>query len=214
MRESTTPLELGDVLRMQSAGAQVIDVRDGPDFAGAHLRGTINIGLRGKYATWCGTLLDRMRPIVVIAESGDQEEAIMRLGRIGLDQVAGYLAGGMQALEARPDLIETTPRITAPALADRLAGGEEPLVVDVRAAKERATTGFVAGSINIPLSRLNDSLAELPQDRQIIVHCAGGYRSAIAASLLQRSGYEPLDLIGGFQAWTASRLPVVEPTAA
>jgi glyoxylase-like metal-dependent hydrolase (beta-lactamase superfamily II)/rhodanese-related sulfurtransferase len=137
MRETLKPLALDEVLAMQNAGAEILDVREGIDFEGGHLRGALNIALAGKYATWAGSLLARDRPIVVIAEEGGEEEAVMRLGRIGFDNVAGFLAGGMNALAERGDLVERTERITAPALAEWLAGtrpdaGPPPTVVDVR----------------------------------------------------------------------------------
>lgn len=210
LRDTLQPLEVDEVLRLQAAGAQILDVREGVDFAGAHLRGTIGIGLKGKYATWCGTLLNHDDPIVVIADVGDEEEAVMRLGRIGYDNVAGYLRDGMRALESRPELVETTPRITATALAEQLHSDSAPVVLDVRAEKERDSVGFIAESINIPLIHLEDRLGEVPADRPVVVHCAGGYRSAIACSLLQKHGVPCTDMVGGFKAWVTSKLPVSE----
>ena len=102
------------------------------DFAGAHLAGSLNIGLSGSYATWAGTLLDRDRPIVLVAEPGREEEAAVRLGRIGFDHVAGYLDGGMQALESHTDLVRRLERITAPMLAEQLAAMHSVVVLDVR----------------------------------------------------------------------------------
>ena len=107
-------LPLDQVLALQSAGAQVLDVRDPAEFATAHLTGSINVGLGGQYATWAGTVLDRDRPVVIIAEPGREGEAAMRLGRIGFDIVEGILADGMHAVEARPELMDHTGRVTAP----------------------------------------------------------------------------------------------------
>ncbi|MFG0294695.1 MAG: rhodanese-like domain-containing protein, partial [Maioricimonas sp. JB045] len=203
------PLSLGEVLNRMEGGNQVVDVRDAADFEGGHLKGAVNVGLRGKYATWAGTVLNHDDPIIVIAEQGEEEEAIMRLGRIGFDGVAGYLDGGMSAVEVRPDLIEQTDRITAAALNDMLGTDEEPVVLDVRSEKEWAA-GHIEGSMNIPLSQLGDRIDEVPTERQVVVHCEGGYRSAIACSLLQKHGIgdNAMDLVGGFKAWSASRLPV------
>jgi rhodanese-related sulfurtransferase len=158
-------------------------------------------------------VLDHKRPIVVIADNGAEEEAVMRLGRIGFDNVAGYLAGGMEALRDRPELVAKIERITAVALADLLNSASRPLVVDVRSEREWRA-GHIAGSVNLPLNHLRDRAAELPDDRQVVVHCEGGYRSAIAASLLAQAGRaNVLDLVGGFGAWAASKLPVeVEAT--
>ena len=210
MAKSMRGLSVDDVLRLQAEGAQVVDVRDAIDFEGGHLRGSLNVGLRGKYATWAGSVLNHNAPIVVIAEEGHEEEAVMRLGRIGYDNVMGYLAGGMQSLEDRPELTQAVDRVTAAALGELLEQAEAPVVVDVRTEKERREAGFVPGSVSIPLAELADRLNEVPPDRPAAVHCAGGYRSAIAASLLQRSKRKVLDVVGGFKAWVASGLSVAE----
>ena len=213
MTKALRALPLEEVLRMKNQGAQLLDVREAMEFEGAHLAGSLNIALQGKYATWCGTMLDRQAPIIVIAEPGGVDEAVMRLGRIGFDNVAGYLAGGMAALENFPELVETTDRVTAPALQRRLGESDAPLVLDVRTEKEW-DGGHIAGSVNIPLSHLRERIGELPTDRQIAVHCEGGYRSAIAASVLAQEGRKNvLDLVGGYKAWVASKLPVESAAA-
>ena len=167
----------------------------------------LNIGLKGKYATWCGSMLSHDQPIVVIAEPGSEEEAVMRLGRIGFDNVTGYLRDGMVALESHPDLIQVVARITAPALAEQLATPNGPFVLDVRAEKEWQA-GHIAGGHNIPLTHLRERLAEVPSDRPVVVHCEGGYRSAIGCSLLKSAGRTNIsDLVGGIKAWVASKLP-------
>jgi len=207
LRASMKELALEEVLRLKSQGAQLVDVREAGDFEAAHLAGSINIGLQGKYATWCGSILDHQRPIVVIAEPGSEEEAIMRLARIGFDHVAGYLAGGMRALEARPELAIAIPRITAVALADQLSQTTKPFVLDVRTPNERRAARLECGG-HIPLPQLRERLAEVPADQPVVVHCEGGYRSAIAASLLAAAGRTNVsDLVGGIKAWIASQLP-------
>lgn len=208
MHESMKPLSLEEVLRIQNQGAQILDVREAIDFEGAHLVGALHVGLAGKYATWAGTLLDREAPIVVITEPGNEKEAIMRLGRIGLDNVAGYLEGGMSALELRPDLIKTIERITAPALQEMLTESDPPLIVDVRSEKEWEEQ-HIEGSVNVPLNHLRERTDNLPRDRKLVIHCQGGYRSAIGASLLAQQGFDRLlDLVGGFKAWEVSMVPV------
>jgi glyoxylase-like metal-dependent hydrolase (beta-lactamase superfamily II)/rhodanese-related sulfurtransferase len=212
MEKTLKPLSLDEVLALEKSGAQLLDVRDGIDFEGGHLKGTLNIALNGKYATWAGSMLSHDKPIVVIAEEGGEEEAVLRLGRIGFDNVAGYLAGGMNALAARDDLVERTARITAPALAEWLAGkrpdaGAAPIVVDVRSEAEHAG-GHIAGALNIPLTHLDERIAQIPAGRAVAVHCEGGYRSAIAASLLQKLGRRDVhDMVGGYMAWLATKLP-------
>lgn len=204
-------LAIDDVLRLQNAGAQVVDVRDPAEFEAAHLKGSLNIGLGGKYATWAGTLLDKERPIVIIAEPGRENEAATRLGRIGFDNLAGYLHACMEACQARPELVEKTERITAGNLAEAMASKNPPLVVDIRGEKEWSGRR-IGGSINLPLNRLRERADELSRDRSIVVHCASGYRSAIGASILQQMGYTKVaDLVGGIAAWEASR---GEPAAA
>jgi glyoxylase-like metal-dependent hydrolase (beta-lactamase superfamily II)/rhodanese-related sulfurtransferase len=195
------PLSLEHVLEMVRGGAQLLDTRDSTDFEGAHVRGALNVGLGGSFATWCGTVLDREQPVVVIAEPGRELEAATRLGRIGFDTIAGHLAGGMQQLEGAPDLVARTDRVTAGSLAEELASSEPPLLVDVRSTSEWEQ-GHIDAAVNLPLSQLRDRLDELPWDRPLVVHCAGGYRSAIAASLLRREGRAGVaDLVGGLGAW-------------
>jgi rhodanese-related sulfurtransferase/glyoxylase-like metal-dependent hydrolase (beta-lactamase superfamily II) len=203
------PLSLEAVLRLQNSGAIVLDVRDPADYEGSHMAGSTNIGLGGSYATWAGTVLQREKPIVIIAEPGREAEAALRLGRIGFDYVAGYLEGGMQALATRADLVRRTERITAATLAEQLAEPAPPLVLDVRTPREWAAK-HIAGSVNIPLNHLAERCSEIPPDRHIVVHCASGYRSAIAVSLLEQHGITRLaDLVGGFAAWEASQLQTV-----
>ena len=208
LSESLNALSLQEVLRLKNEGAQLLDVRDAIDFEGAHLAGAINIGIQGKYATWCGTVLDHKNPIVVIAEHGKEAEAVMRLGRIGFDNVAGYLKEGMDALRDRPDLVAKIDRITAVALSEQLSTANAPTVVDVRSEKEWAA-GHISGSVNLPLNQLHKRATEITKDRPVVVHCEGGYRSAIAASVLAQVGRaDVLDMVGGFKAWAASKLPV------
>src|SRR3954447_2508650 len=133
------PIELDEVLRMGDAGAQILDVREAAEYAKDHLAGAINIGLGGQYATWAGTVLDRAKPIVIIAEPGREQEAALRLGRIGFDHVKGYMKGGMEALAERPDLMWATERATAPMVAEELASADPPVLLDVRNPGEWAT---------------------------------------------------------------------------
>ena len=154
-------------------------------------------------------MLHRSKPIVILAEPGREAEAALRLGRIGFDHVTGYLRGGMEALAGRPDLVWPTERVSAPMLAEELAGAGPPLLLDIRNPREW-NARHIAGSVNIPLNHLQERIAEIPGDRRVAVHCAGGYRSSIAASILHRHGITHLiELAGGLAAWDAARLPVV-----
>jgi rhodanese-related sulfurtransferase len=224
------PLTLDAVLALQADGAQVggvqvgvqiLDTRDPEEFAAAHLAGSINIGLGGQYATWAGTVLDPAHPIVIIAAPGRESESATRLGRIGFDHVVGYLENGMQSLDSRPDLIASTEHLSAQSAAERLSSSHAPLarplvpplLIDVRTPREREQK-HIPGSLSVPLNRLAEHLSSLPKDRPLLVYCAGGYRSSVAASLLQRSGFQSVaEIAGGFAAWEAANLPVVAAAA-
>ena len=185
----------------------LVDVREAADFEGAYLAGAINIGLKGKYATWAGSMLSHDTPVVVIGDGENEEEAVMRLGRIGFDNVAGYLQDGMHSLEAHPEHIRKVARITAVALAEQTSSSDSPFVLDVRAEKEAGIVRL-EGSYNIPLTHLRERISEVPQDRPVVVHCEGGYRSAIAFSVLAQAGRTNVtDLVGGIKAWIATKLP-------
>jgi len=205
------PMTLEIALALQRTGGQIIDTRDSGEFAAAHLAGSINIGLGGQYATWAGSLLSHDRPIVIVADPGREHEAATRLGRIGFDHIVGYLKDGLHSLEARPDLTATTERVSAPLAAERLSEGA--LAVDVRTPGERALKS-VPGSVGIPLNQLAERARELPADRPLIVYCAGGYRSSIAASLLQRQGFTRVsEIAGGIAAWETAKLPIAPSPA-
>lgn len=202
------PMTLDHVLALQDTGGQILDTRDPNDFAAAHLAGSINIGLGGQYATWAGTVLSREKPIVIVADPGREHESATRLGRIGFDHVVGYLNDGLSSLASRPDLTATTERISAAVAYDRLATGV-PLLVDVRGPREREQK-HVAVSINVPLNHLIEHVGELPTHRPLLLHCAGGYRSSIAASVLQAHGFRQVsEIAGGIAAWEAAGLPVL-----
>ena len=203
------PLTLETVLALKANGAQILDTRDPDEFGAAHLKGSINIGLGGQYATWAGTMVDRNNPIVIIAAPGREAESAIRLGRIGFDHVAGYLQNGLHSLESRPELIAKTERLSAPFAAELLASSQAPLLVDVRAPREREQK-HIGGSLSVPLNRLAENLGRLPKNRSLLVYCAGGYRSSIAASLLRGSGFDSVsEIAGGIAAWEAAKLPVL-----
>jgi hydroxyacylglutathione hydrolase len=205
------PLRLDEVVRHLNAGAQVLDVRQPADFARQHLAHSLNISLSGAYATWAGTVLDPQQPIVLVTEPGQEEEAAVRLGRIGFDHIAGYLEGGPQTLTTRQELTRCTERLTPAELAAEIATPVLPLILDVRTAHERHQK-HLAGSLHIPLNRLRKRLDDLPRQRRIVIHCASGYRSSIATSLLARHGRTDLaDLAGGIAAWEAAGLDILTP---
>jgi rhodanese-related sulfurtransferase len=201
-------LTLDALLQLRADGAQILDTRDPDEFAATHLTGSINIGLGGQYATWAGTVLNRTDPIVIIADPGREYESAVRLGRIGFDHVAGYLQDGLNSLVERPELIAFTERLSPQLAAELLLTKEPPLSIDVRAPRERETKQ-IDGSVSVPLNRLTEALFTLPRGRALLVYCAGGYRSSIAASLLQRRGFDPVaEIAGGIAAWEAAKLPI------
>lgn len=198
------PLELEQALDLVRAGAVLLDTREPDAFAAEHLRGALNFGLSGRYASWVGTLLDPERPLVLVTEPGKEEESATRLGRIGFDRVAGYLRGGVGAARKRPELLRRTPRVTREELARRLAAPKPPLVVDVRTNGEW-DGGHVEGALHVVLDDLQRDLGRLPRERELVVVCRSGYRSSIAASLLRQAGFASVsDLTGGMDAWNAS----------
>ena len=201
-------MELDGVLALQEIGAYILDTRDPAEFAAAHLARSVNIGLGGQFATWAGTVLDRARPIVIIADPGRESESATRLGRIGFDQVVGYLQDGLHSLKSRPELTVTTERVSASFAAELLASAQPPVAIDVRTPRERDQK-YIAGSLSIPLNHLTENLEKLPKDRPLLVYCAGGYRSSIAASLLQGSGFDRVsEIAGGIVGWETAKLPV------
>jgi hydroxyacylglutathione hydrolase len=212
LKRALKPLLLEEVLDLQAAHATVLDVREAAEYGPEHLLGSVNIGLGGRFASWAGSLLDPKLAIVIIAPLGKERETAMRLGRVGFDEVAGYLEGGIDAVRKRPDLVRSTERVTPTVLSERLASNDPPLVLDVRNPGEWADA-HVQGSVLMPLAHLEDHLRDLPRNRKIAIHCAGGYRSSIAASMLERYGLIGVcDLIGGMQAWQSAGCPTERPT--
>src|SRR5690606_2728538 len=146
--------------------------------------GSINVPVDGRFAETTGMVLTPEKEVVVIAADGRHAEVIMRLGRIGFDNVAGYVPDPEATLLARADHVQRGSRVTPVQLSELLAdeaSAQRPIVVDVRKAAEREE-GFIPGSIHIPLAELRRRLAEVPDDRPVVVYCAGGWRSSVAAS--------------------------------
>jgi hydroxyacylglutathione hydrolase len=193
-------LAVDEVVEMQRAGAIVIDGRSPETFASGHLRGSVNVGLDGRFAEYAGDVARAGQRIVLVTDAGREAEARVRLARIGFDDVTGYLPEVEQVLAARPELAAQAMRIAAPDLAS-FRDDEAVQIVDVRNPAER-DAGVVPGAIEIPLASLLDRHGELDATRPTVVYCAGGYRSSIAASLLRSLGFTHVaDLQGGYGAW-------------
>lgn len=214
--KSKRPLEMEEVLRLKNGGAQVLDSREADDFAARYLIDSINVPLSGRFALYAGMVLSHDAPIVVVAPKGKEEQTIVRLGRIGFDNVIGFTRGGISAFEKNDKLLSSVPRTDAKKLSDVLCTNEAPLVLDVRNDGE-IKEASIPHTVNIPLSELPRRFSEVPRNRPIVIECATGCRSSVAASLMRREGYNNVtDLAGGIEAWKKAGLPVIgkSPAAA
>lgn len=201
--EAFTPQEVNK--RVQQ-GAVVLDVRESTAFANGHLPGSLNLGLKGSYAPWSGNLIKPEHALIIVADGKDEiDEAVMRLARVGLENVAGYLDGGVASWNAAGLDLETTPQISVSELHSQLiSDGKKMQIVDVRAPGEYSS-GHLPGAKNVPLPELEANLAGLDSTQATAVVCAGGYRSSAAASILQSHGFNDLyNIIGGTSAWVSA----------
>lgn len=191
-------------------GAVILDVRHQKDFVAGHVPRSIFIGLVGGFAPWVGALLgDVKQEILLITPEGKEEEAITRLSRVGFDNTLGYLKGGFDAWKAAGKEIDTLESISADEFKNRMKGSSIP-IFDVRKQGEYDNSHIDAAE-NTPLDFLNDHLAEFPSDDKFYVHCAGGYRSVIAASILKSRGiHNIIDIAGGFKAIKEAGIPVTD----
>jgi glyoxylase-like metal-dependent hydrolase (beta-lactamase superfamily II)/rhodanese-related sulfurtransferase len=187
-------------------GAVMLDTRKAQEFSEGFVPNSINIGLDGQFAPWVGAMLpDVTQQLLLITEPGMEEETVKRLARVGYDNVIGYLDGGFNSWKFAGKEVDTVNRISAEEFADRFAGS--PIVIDVRKPGEFAAE-HVDGAKSIPLDYINEDMAQFPKDEPFIIHCAGGYRSMIAASILKSRGYDNfLEVIGGFGAISKTDVP-------
>ena len=194
-------LTLDEVLAAHAGGAAVLDTRDPMDFAAGHLRGSLNVSLGGRFSEWAGDVLDHADRIVLVGNPGTELEAKVRLGRIGFDDVAGFLDDALITLAAHPEETERSSRMTARELEARRHDVTSLQVLDVRNPGEVAL-GTIPGAHPTPLPRLVSAIAELDPSAPTVVYCAGGARSAVAVSLLATHGFTDVsDVLGGFEAW-------------
>ncbi|GAB1692817.1 rhodanese-like domain-containing protein [Krasilnikovia sp. M28-CT-15] len=194
-------LTTAEFTEARAAGALVVDARDPQEFAAGHVRGSVNVPADGRFAETAGTVAEPGRQIVVVAAPEQAAETVLRLARVGFDTVTGYLADPETSLVELADQVVPASRLTVPDLHTALQQSGPPVVLDVRNAAER-DGGAIAGSLHIPLAELPRRLDDVPADRPVVVHCAGGYRSSVAASLLRAHGHPDVsDLIGGYNAW-------------
>lgn len=201
-------MALEEVLARIGGGAVPLDTREPADFAAGHLRGAVNVGLLGRFAEWAGDVLDPDEEIVLVGDPVTAAESTIRLARIGFDNVTGHLGDPSRLFIDRPDLVEASSRVTIEQLAELTGRVPDLQLVDVRNPGETAG-GTLTGARVVPLALLVDSLDQLDRNAPVVVNCAGGYRSLVAASLLRHAGFRDVsDLIGGYGAWTAAGLPV------
>ncbi len=199
------PLELKSML---DDGVVALDVRPGDEFARQHVPGSVNIALSGQFATWAGTVLGlSARPVLIVNSPEQLSEARLRLARVGIEDARGYLNGGIEAWKQAGLAVAELPQITVQALHDRVQANASQLL-DVRREPEW-NAGHIEGAAWWPLDNFKVSPPEIDRDRPIAVHCKSGYRSMIACSLLQRAGFRNVsNVIGGFDAWQQTKLPV------
>ncbi len=202
-------LSPAELLAKQKQGAIVLDTRSAQEFGAGHIPGSIQIGLAGQYASWAAIVLGLDSEILLVAEDEEKvNESRLRLTRVGIERVNGYLQDGIASWIRENLPVEQTPQISVEQLHQLLA--EDPgaiQVIDVRRAAEWQTGHLEQASLK-PLDKLASSLDDLDRSKPVAVHCKSGYRSAIAASVLQRAGFQQvMNVTGGFDAWSACHLP-------
>jgi hydroxyacylglutathione hydrolase len=206
-------LSASDVLGMQKQGAIVVDTRPAMLFAVAHVPGSVHIALTGQYASWAARLLGLDTPMIIAGEDEeDVRESQMRLARVGIENVVGYLADGVMGWIQSGYELDYIPQIAVQEFADlRDQEGDRIVLLDVREPGEVAS-GAIEGSVHIPLGKLSVRVEELDRGKLLVVHCKGGYRSSIATSILRRAGFRDVaNLTGGFDAWKTAGLPCAIP---
>lgn len=203
------------VCELRDQAHVLLDVRSAADFGACHVPGSVNIGLGGQFAMWAGSLIPLNAAIVVIADTAAQvDESVVRLARVGIENVKGYLEGGVENWRRAGFPIESIAQVSVNELKEKLATTADLQVVDVRRPAEYGD-GHVPRALNAPLATLNRVAAELPfaKDKPTAVICAGGYRSSAAASLLEKFGFTNLlNVSGGTGAWINAGYPVETPT--
>lgn len=200
---------------VESTDAMILDTRSDKDFTNGFIPQSINIGIKGDFAPWVGAMIGNVnQPIILVTDPGMEEETVTRLSRVGFDNLLGYLEGGFEAWKTAGKEIDTVKRITAEEFAnevkivtDENATEKGDLVIDIR--KETEYQGeHVEEAFCKPLSAINDWIKDIDPKEHFFMHCAGGYRSMIAASILQARGYRNFtEVAGGFNAIAKTEVP-------
>ena len=198
------PMSIDEVLEAQANGAIVIDGRDPAEFAAGHIIGSLNVGMAGRFAEYCGAMVDPHVDVVLVTDPGGETLAKNRLARIGFDRVIGSLSDPFVAMAGQPNAVARGSRIDVAGAENALASIEDLQLLDVRQPGETAD-GVIGGARVIPLTRLTAELRKLNPARPTLVYCAGGFRSSIATSYMAANGFADVtDLLGGYGAWTAA----------
>ncbi len=208
-------LSAHDVTLAMERGAIVLDVRDRESFAAAHLPGSINVGLDGQFASWCGSLLGLDVDLIIVAGDDEgAEQARTRLARVGIERVSGVLDGGIEGWRRAGKSVSRTPQLDPRELRNALTEGRIRQVIDVRLPGEWES-GIIESAYLRPLHRLSRALDDLDRSLPTAVYCRSGYRSSTAASILEREGFsDVLNVRGGFDAWKDGAFPISQGTLA
>ncbi len=195
------PLTINQFKEKLSIDTIILDTRNSNEFSAGFIPDSISIGLDGRFAEWAGSLLPFNLPMILVTEKGKEKESIIRLARVGFDKIEGYLADGFEGWKSAGEKIDLIIDIEADELAMDISFDPNMVIVDVRKETEYAD-GHIKEAINIPLSDLSDpgSMTNLDDNHNIYIHCAGGYRSIIASSLIKRQGIHNIrNVVGGFK---------------
>ena len=204
-------LSVTDFIKEKETGAMILDTRMPAEYAQGHVPESLNIGLNGDFAVWVGTIIDNV-PLILICDEGKEKESVLRLGRVGYDKVKGFLKGGVNAWKEAGLKVIFIHSITAEEFAKQLENGGQPL--DVRNEGEVAN-GTVRDAINIPLGKLQEGLKTLDKNAHYYVYCAGGYRSMISSSILEKNGFINITNVeGGINAIKKTSTPIEVPAMA
>ncbi|MEO8087052.1 MAG: MBL fold metallo-hydrolase, partial [Bacteroidota bacterium] len=208
MKKNMKPLSVSEFENEVARGAVVLDTRNPEVFETGFVPGAVSIGLNGMFAIWAGTVLDINIPLVLVCEPGKEEEAVMRLARVGYEKINGFLDGGIESWKKEGKALDTIATIDADEFAKRVNAGAK--VLDVRKITE-SEAGHIKDATVIPLAELEENYDSIDADAPLIIHCAGGYRSMIAASLMKRNGYHNITNVhGGWGKIKHTNVPVVK----
>jgi len=197
LNRNNKPLSLTEFKQFSENGTVILDCRNANDFGSGYIPGSINVGLNGQYAIWVGSLLDLEQPLILICEKNKEQEAILRLARVGFENVKGYLKGGIEEWKKAGEKTLTIESIDAQEFGNRITQ-QKTAILDVRNPTEWAN-GIVPNAQLISLANLENSLNSLNPNQQYLIYCGGGYRSMIASSILARHSFTPpINILGGY----------------